>query len=201
LYHDGRIANERERQQAVARSSLQGEDEGGQAVRRSRWSGWTLHRSLGPSGHEGARQAEAAREQLPEGERLSLRQFLREGLDHEAIKAAIERSLAGGNESARVACVKFLSDLELYRKDGDECPRCAKRSEAAPYAWGKIEQLLSMQIASVVQDEFGLHRNARVREKVRQEDHEGEAPVTAMVRRAVRASRRGSGGRARRPSR
>ena len=59
-------------------------------------------------------------EQLPQTERQSLRQFLRDGLDDETIKAAIERSLAGCNESARVACVKFLSDLELYRKDGDE---------------------------------------------------------------------------------
>jgi hypothetical protein len=42
-------------------------------------------------------------EELPERERRSLREFLRDGLDHETIKAAIERALAGGNESARVA--------------------------------------------------------------------------------------------------
>jgi hypothetical protein len=92
-----------------------------------------------------------------------------------------------------VAAVKFLADLELYGKDGDECPRCAARSKAAPYAWGKIEQLLSMQIRSVVKDELGLHPSARVREKVRQKDHEGEAPVTKTVRRAVRRACEGRG--------
>jgi hypothetical protein len=148
-------------------------------------------KELGRRGGKGRRRG--ASEQLPERERLSLRQFLRDGLDHETIKAAIERSLAGGNESARVACVKFLSDLELYRKDGDECARCAARAAAAPTAWPKIEQLLSMQITSVVQDEFGLHKSARVREKVRQEDHDGEAEVTKMIRRAVRRACEGRG--------
>jgi hypothetical protein len=33
---------------------------------------------------------------------------------------AVERSLAGGNESARVAAVKFLADLELYKPDDKE---------------------------------------------------------------------------------
>jgi hypothetical protein len=71
-------------------------------------------------GHRGGRsRRKGVAEELPERERRSLREFLRDGLDHETIKAAIERSLAGGNESARVACIKFLSDLELYRKDGD----------------------------------------------------------------------------------
>jgi len=89
-------------------------------------------RELGRRGGKSRRKGVA--EQLPEAERQSLREFLREGLDHETIKAAIERSLAGGNESARVACVKFLSDLELYRKDGDECPRCAAMKAEGPAA-------------------------------------------------------------------
>jgi hypothetical protein len=65
--------------------------------------------------------------QLPAPERLSLRETLRDDLDHELVMTAIERALAGSNESARVAAVKFLADLELYRKDGDECPECARR--------------------------------------------------------------------------
>ena len=97
-------------------------------------SGRTDPRELGRKGGRGRR---GPARQLPEGERLSLRQALRDGLDHEDIVAAVKQSLAGGSEPARVAAVRFLSDLELYRKDGDECPRCAARSKAAPYAWGE----------------------------------------------------------------
>jgi hypothetical protein len=75
-------------------------------------------KELGRKGGKARRKGVA--EQLPAGERESLRQYLRDGLDHETIKTAIERSLSGDNESARVACVKFLADLELYRKDGDQ---------------------------------------------------------------------------------
>jgi hypothetical protein len=75
-------------------------------------------RELGHRGGKSRRKGVA--EQLPQTERQSLREFLRDGLDHETIKTAIERSLSGDNESARVACVKFLADLELYRKDGDQ---------------------------------------------------------------------------------
>jgi hypothetical protein len=82
-------------------------------------------------------------EQLPAGARESLRQFLRDGLDRETIKAAIERSLAGGNESARVAAVKFLADLELYRQDGDEEDRIAAGQKAAAEA----REYLSRELA------------------------------------------------------
>jgi hypothetical protein len=48
-------------------------------------------------GHRGGRsRRKGVAEELPERERRSLREFLRDGLDHETIKAAIERSLAGG---------------------------------------------------------------------------------------------------------
>ena len=156
-------------------------------------SGLVDMKAIGRKGGKSRRQGVA--EQLPEGERESLSEALRRGLDHEDIVAAVKQSLAGGSESARVAAVRFLSDLETYRK-GDDCPRCAARSKAAPYAWANIEQLLSMQITSVVKDEFGLHESARVRglvRKDRQKDHEGEAPVTAMVRRAVRRACEGRG--------
>ena len=82
-------------------------------------------RELGHRGGKARRQGAA--EQLPAPERESLRQHLRDKLDHATVVEAVQRSLAGGNESARVAAVKFLADLELYRKDGDECPRCAAK--------------------------------------------------------------------------
>jgi hypothetical protein len=72
-------------------------------------------------GHRGGKARRAGVvEQLPAAERESLRHYLRASLDHEKIKAAIEQSLAGGNESARVAAVKFLADLELYRGEQEE---------------------------------------------------------------------------------
>jgi hypothetical protein len=107
-------------------------------------------RLLGSKG--GRARRKGAAEQLPAGERESLRQYLRDGLDREMIRAAIERSLAGDNESARVACVKFLSDLELYRRDGDECPRCSGRDldEEDAHAGAKLMKLIEGQRRAMV---------------------------------------------------
>jgi hypothetical protein len=132
-------------------------------------------RELGRRGGKGRRQGVA--EQLPEGERLSLRQFLRDGLDHETIKAAIERSLAGGNESARVACVKFLSDLELYRQDGDECPRCAAWKAQAPAAREEVWQMVSRYVEQSVRSELGVGRPV---------DERNDSQASSLVRDAVR---------------
>ena len=132
-------------------------------------------RELGRRGGRGRRQGVA--EQLPEGERLSLRQFLRDGLDHETIKAAIERSLAGGNESARVACVKFLSDLELYRQDGDECPRCAAWKAEAPAAREQVWQMVSRYVEQSVRSELGISRPV---------DERNDSQASRLVREAVR---------------
>lgn len=85
-------------------------------------------RELGRQGGKARRAGVAAK--LPEAERRSLRDVLRSELDPLRVKAAIEQSLAGGNESARVQAVRFLADLELYRQDG-ECPRCAARAADA----------------------------------------------------------------------
>jgi hypothetical protein len=76
-------------------------------------SGRTDMRSLGAKGGK-ARRAGVV-EQLPEPERESLRQHLRDKLDYDVILAAVQQTLAGGNESARVQCIRFLADLELYR--------------------------------------------------------------------------------------
>jgi hypothetical protein len=89
-------------------------------------------RELGHRGGKSRRKGVA--EQLPESERQSLRESLRDGLDHETIKTAIERSLLGDNESARVACVKFLADLELYRKDDQDEERKADFARAGAEA-------------------------------------------------------------------
>jgi DNA-binding transcriptional ArsR family regulator len=86
-------------------------------------------RELGRKGGKGRRRGVA--EQLPAAERASLRERLRDQLDHGVVQTAIERALAGGNESARVAAVKFLADLELYRKDADEEDRARAVAKAA----------------------------------------------------------------------
>jgi hypothetical protein len=61
-------------------------------------------------------RAKQKAERIPE----SLRARLREQLDPAKVQAAIEQSLAGGNESARVQAVRFLADLELYKADSED---------------------------------------------------------------------------------
>jgi hypothetical protein len=80
-----------------------------------------LMRELGRRSGEARRRGSAAK--LPEPERESLRERLRDQLDHDAVIAATERALAGGNESARVSAVKFLADLELYKPEDKEPER------------------------------------------------------------------------------
>jgi hypothetical protein len=83
-------------------------------------AGTTDPRELGRKGGKARRGGLVA--QLPDIERESLRDRLRTRLDPEKVQAAIEQSLGGGNESARVAAVRFLADLadlEIYRKDGE----------------------------------------------------------------------------------
>jgi hypothetical protein len=63
----------------------------------------------------------------------SLRDELR-NLDPKVVRAAIEQTLAGGNESASVSAVKLLADVDAFRKDGDECPRCAAVKADGPAA-------------------------------------------------------------------
>jgi len=58
-------------------------------------------------------------ERPPESERVSLVEALRNRLDVELVVGAVEQSLKGGNESARVAAVKFLADLEIYRREDE----------------------------------------------------------------------------------
>jgi hypothetical protein len=69
----------------------------------------------------------------PEQVPATLREELRK-LDPKVARAAIEQTLAGGNESARVSVVKLLADVDAFRKDGDECPRCAAMKAEGPAA-------------------------------------------------------------------
>jgi hypothetical protein len=60
----------------------------------------------------------------PEQVPASLREELR-NLDPKVVRAAIEETLAGANQSAKVSAVKLLADVDAF-KQGDECPRCAR---------------------------------------------------------------------------
>jgi hypothetical protein len=145
-------------------------------------------RELGRKSGE-ARRRGVARE-LPQEARQSLRTILREQLEPEKVKAAIEQSLAGGNESARVAAVKFLADLELYRRDGDECPTCAAMKAEAPQAWAKVERLLEKYIEAIVRQESSGATGFTDSQGV-MHDRGGDSQVMAMIRRAVRRAREG----------
>src|SRR5262245_51896143 len=71
-------------------------------------------------------------ERLPDSERVSLVEAIRDGLDHDLVLAALRQALAGGNESARVAAVRLLADLSPYRKNDDEesdAERAARRQQ------------------------------------------------------------------------
>jgi hypothetical protein len=111
-------------------------------------------RELGRKGGKGRRRGVA--EQLPAAERASLRERLRDQLDHGVVQTAIERALAGGNESARVAAVKFLADLELYRKDADEEDRAHAIAKAAASA--------RQYLANALARRAGTHEQREVRD-------------------------------------
>src|SRR5512133_559058 len=133
-------------------------------------------------GHRGGRsRRKGVTEELPERERQSLREFLGDGLDHDVILGAVQQALAGGNESARVACVKFLSELELYRKDGDECPRCAAMKAEGPANRAAVDQMISRLVEFAVKDEFGVARPGG-----RERHDRNDSQVMRLVRAAVR---------------
>ena len=144
-------------------------------------------RELGHRGGKARRQGAA--EQLPASERESLRQHLRDKLDHATVVEAVERSLAGGNESARVAAVKFLADLELYRKDGDECPRCAAMKAEGPAAREQVWQMISRYVEASVRSELG---SSDQEERSGAEAQGSDSQASRLVRDAVR---RGLAGR------
>jgi hypothetical protein len=68
------------------------------------------------------------RESNPERVPASLRAELQK-LDPAIVRGAIERALAGGNESARVSAVKLLADVDAFRNDR-LCSRCGATPES-----------------------------------------------------------------------
>lgn len=139
-------------------------------------AGTTDPRELGRKSGESRRRGPKQPERVHEG----LREALRAGLDNEDVVAAVRQSLSGGNESARVAAVKFLADLELYRKDGDDCPRCAAWKAEAPAARDKLNRELEAYFVRAVRD----HDAGKVGD-----EHDSQA--MKLVRRAVARAREG----------
>jgi hypothetical protein len=143
-------------------------------------------RELGHRGGKAGRKGVA--EQLPETERASLREQLRRGLDPAVVVAAANDILAGENQSARTSMVRFLSDLELYRREGDECPKCTAWKAAAPDAAAKFDHLIERHVEGVLQEELGMqHLDSQGVAHARG----GDSKMTAAIRRGVRRAREG----------
>jgi hypothetical protein len=135
-------------------------------------SGRTDMRAIGSKGGKGRRLGIG--ERLPEGQREGLVEALRT-LDHDLVKGAIERALAGNNEAARVSAVKLLADLQPFTRGG--CPVCAEREKAAPDVEAKLLDLLARSEPE---------RKQKVRAVVREEladlaEHDNVAEVEARL--------------------
>jgi hypothetical protein len=137
-------------------------------------SGKTDMRELGSRGGRSRRRGVA--EQLPEAERASLREQLRRGLDPDLVVRTANEILAGENQTARGNMIRFLADLELYRKDGDECPRCAAWKLEGPAASARVNEMIARLVEHAVRQEFGGEE--------RREG--GDSQAMALVRGAVR---------------
>jgi hypothetical protein len=130
-------------------------------------------------GRRGGRRSPGGK-QLPAGERESLREALRDGLDHDLVVAAVKQSLVGGSESARVAAVKFLADLELYRKDEKDEPTHQAEIAAASR---KLDALIERYVYDAVREsDAGVAR-----------DSEYHSPMTRLIAGAVARAREGQG--------
>jgi hypothetical protein len=79
-------------------------------------------RELGRKGGRVGR-GNAAIRKLPAAMRRGLREKLRDELDHEAVKVAIQAILAGNSQAAQVQAIRFLADLELYKDKIAEAAR------------------------------------------------------------------------------
>jgi hypothetical protein len=131
-------------------------------------------RALGHRGGKARRKGVA--EQLPDAERASLREQLRRGLDPELVVRTANEILAGENQTARGNMIRFLADLELYRKDGDECPRCAAMRANGPANRAKVDEMIARYVEFAVRAEM-----AGAEEKP-----ETSSQATRLVRAAVR---------------
>ena len=139
----------------------------------------------------GRRGGKASGGTKPEQVPASLRDELR-NLDPKVVRAAIEQTLAGGNESARVSAVKLLADVDAFRKDGeDACPRCAKFTAAASAeAQEKVWTMISRYVELSVRAEL---RTPEPTEALRahQRDESNDSQANRLVREAVRRGIKG----------
>jgi len=90
-------------------------------------SGATDPRELGRL--SGKRRREPNPKRVPE----SLRDELR-NLDPKVVRAAIEETLAGDNQSAKVSAVKLLADVDAFSRDGGKEDRARERAKAGAEA-------------------------------------------------------------------
>jgi hypothetical protein len=142
-------------------------------------SGKTDMRELGHRGGKARRKGVA--EQLPEAERTSLREQLRRGLDPELVVCTANEILAGENQTARGNMIRFLADLELYRRDGVECPRCAAARAEGPAAREEVYRMIARLVEHAVRAEL-----AGVDEKP-----ENSSQASRLVRAGVRRGLKG----------
>lgn len=100
-------------------------------------------------GHRGGKaRRKGIGEQLPEAERASLREQLRRALDPELVVRTANEILAGENQTARGNMIRFLADLELYRKDGGEQDDERLRQVRAARERQRLANLLSGRAAA-----------------------------------------------------
>jgi hypothetical protein len=130
----------------------------------------------------GRKSGEARRKPNPERVPASLREELRT-LDPAVVKAAIEETLSSANQSAKVAAVKLLADVDAFKQSGDECPRCAAWKAEAPGAAAKVDRMISRLVESAMRDEFDLHQTEALRTHARGEESDSRAMT--VVRGAV----------------
>src|SRR5262245_19651502 len=78
-------------------------------------------------GSKGGKRRRRIGERLPESDE-GIIEALR-GLDVELVKATAEELLAGANQTAKVAIIRLLADLQPFSRR--ECPVCKEREESA----------------------------------------------------------------------
>jgi hypothetical protein len=161
----------------------------------------------------GRKGGKASSSVKPEQVSAGLRDELR-NLDPKVVRAAIEQTLAGGNESARVSAVKLLADVDAFRKDGDECPRCAAVKAEGPAAREKVNEMIARLVehavrAEVVGETENEQNSSQATRLVRAPVRKGlvgheeglEAAVEAAFGRIMTRSQAGSYGAMSAPSR
>jgi hypothetical protein len=111
-------------------------------------SGKVNPRELGRKSGESRRRPNAGR--VP----ASLREELRT-LDPAVVKVAVEEALAGSNQSAKIAAVKLLADVDAFSREGaaERDFRLEVAAEAKAYAESgrhEIEKLVVDAVVSIV---------------------------------------------------